>query len=73
MTLHKIVNVKRIDLTPEEEKEIRKEWAKNEEKKKIQIEENMKLKAEKERVVDKLLSNLTEEEKQLLKSTILKT
>lgn len=71
MGLHKIVNGVKVDCTPEEEKKIRAEWAenkiKNAELKKLRLEE----KAEKERVVDKLLSSLTEEERALIKPKLM--
>ena len=71
MGLHKIVNGVRIDLTPEEEEKTRAEWAEN----KIKIEARRVIREakriEKERVIDKLLSALTEEEKLLIKPKLM--
>lgn len=47
MVLHKLVNGERIDLTPEEEKKVRAEWAANEikhEQKRIEYEKRQALK-----------------------------
>ena len=67
MALHKIVNGVKIDLSPEEETALRAEWEANRierERKRIEHEE---LKLKKEKIVDKLLISLTEEEKTFIK------
>ena len=57
----------RIDCTPEEETNIRADWAKNEQEKALKEEARAVKKAEREAAFDKLASGLTEAEKLLLK------
>lgn len=67
MALHKMVNGVKVDCTPQEEAEILAEWEKNRlenEKKRLEREAE---RAKYEAALDKLLSNLTEEEQLILK------
>ena len=66
MALHKMVNGIKIDLTPEEEKKIEAEWASNKIKYAALREERRIKKKEKERILNKLMSNLTEEEREII-------
>ena len=70
MALHKLVNGKKVELTPEEEASIRAEWeegAKKAEEKKRQL----ALKKEKQQLaIEKLLKDLNEEEKAIIKELL---
>ena len=71
MALHKIENGIRVDLTPKEEEEIKAEWASNKIKLEARREEIRVKEFEKERVINKLLGSLTEEEAALIKPKLM--
>ena len=71
MTLHKLVNGVRVDLTEEEEKKVRAEWEENRIKSELKKKERDALRLKKEHVIDKILSGLTEEEKLLIKPNLM--
>jgi len=71
MALHKMINGVKVDLTPAEERSVRAEWEANKIKIAKKKEEKAKLKAEKERVVEKLLAGLEPEERELIKNKLM--
>ena len=66
-----MLNGSRIELTEEEEKAIKSEWESNRVKREQKIKERQDLKLARERIVDKLLSGLTEDEKLLIKGKLI--
>ena len=71
MVLHKIVNGKKVDLSAEEEKAILQEWDENKKRRELKLKEMEAKKAEVEKVVEKMLTGLTEEEKRLIKPKLM--
>jgi len=70
MVLFKRVNGVRIKLTLEESQKIEAEWKANEAAQKIKEEEEFNKNFKKNKAIDKLLSGLDPEEKELLKELI---